>query len=230
MKGSMCWSLSFATILPCSSFFRDQDISPLPRPSSRNKSRKHTEALQKLRCRGWGLWLWWRRAVWEDRQPQLSHRLVPTQGSEQASPTSPVLLEPQAAPESSHSERGWWGGPSGRACCVTEPSTHYTQDPVPGWPSQIACQDGEYLEPPWARSVSSPGETDIEMIGSPLPSRHALWGHPLLFHLSMPWHLVFCLSIFFLILFFGGGTKFTHFSRLLRHTIFRPGIMVSTYL
>ncbi|XP_021491577.1 NFATC2-interacting protein isoform X1 [Meriones unguiculatus] len=29
--------------------FPDQDISPLPRPSSRNKSRKHTEALQKLR-------------------------------------------------------------------------------------------------------------------------------------------------------------------------------------
>ncbi|NP_001399641.1 NFATC2-interacting protein isoform 2 [Mus musculus] len=29
--------------------FPDQDISPLPQPSSRNKSRKHTEALQKLR-------------------------------------------------------------------------------------------------------------------------------------------------------------------------------------
>ena len=35
--------------LPFSSFCRDQDISPLPQPSSRNKSRKHTEALQKLR-------------------------------------------------------------------------------------------------------------------------------------------------------------------------------------
>lgn len=35
--------------------FPDQDISPLPQPSSRNKSRKHTEALQKLRCWGWGL-------------------------------------------------------------------------------------------------------------------------------------------------------------------------------
>nr|BAC26788.1 unnamed protein product [Mus musculus] len=29
--------------------FPDQDISPLPQPSSRDKSRKHTEALQKLR-------------------------------------------------------------------------------------------------------------------------------------------------------------------------------------
>ncbi|OBS70479.1 hypothetical protein A6R68_00985 [Neotoma lepida] len=29
--------------------FPDQDISPLPPPSSRNKSKKHTEALQKLR-------------------------------------------------------------------------------------------------------------------------------------------------------------------------------------
>ncbi|XP_021024366.1 NFATC2-interacting protein [Mus caroli] len=29
--------------------FPDQDVSPLPQPSSRNKSRKHTEALQKLR-------------------------------------------------------------------------------------------------------------------------------------------------------------------------------------
>ncbi|CAH6793087.1 NFATC2-interacting protein [Phodopus roborovskii] len=29
--------------------FLDQDISPLPRPSPRNKSKKHTEALQKLR-------------------------------------------------------------------------------------------------------------------------------------------------------------------------------------
>ncbi|XP_040610583.1 NFATC2-interacting protein isoform X1 [Mesocricetus auratus] len=29
--------------------FPDQDISPLPRPSPRNKSKKHTEALQKLR-------------------------------------------------------------------------------------------------------------------------------------------------------------------------------------
>lgn len=45
-----CAGISFAAILPFSSFCRDQDISPLPQPSSRNKSRKHTEALQKLRC------------------------------------------------------------------------------------------------------------------------------------------------------------------------------------
>lgn len=43
-------NLSFAAILPFFSFCRDQDIFPLPQPSPRNKSRKHTEALQKLRC------------------------------------------------------------------------------------------------------------------------------------------------------------------------------------
>lgn len=93
--------------LSCPSLFfcREQDISPLPRPSSRNKSRKHTEALQKLRCWGWGPWLQWRRAAGEGLQPHLSQCPVRIQGSEQASPGPAILPEPQAAPESNPSER-----------------------------------------------------------------------------------------------------------------------------
>ncbi|XP_017651317.1 NFATC2-interacting protein isoform X1 [Nannospalax galili] len=40
--------VSFASILYLS-FYSDEDIFPLPQTSSRNKSKKHTEALQKLR-------------------------------------------------------------------------------------------------------------------------------------------------------------------------------------
>uniref|UniRef100_A0A5F5PIZ1 NFATC2-interacting protein n=1 Tax=Equus caballus TaxID=9796 RepID=A0A5F5PIZ1_HORSE len=49
MRKGGAWSLFSSSIPPVSSLRRAQDTSPLPPPLPRTKSRKHTQALQKLR-------------------------------------------------------------------------------------------------------------------------------------------------------------------------------------